>query len=123
MVSGPWWGAAAASLSAAAAAGVALRGLARAPIELAWDGQAWWLDGQPVSASLQLDLAAGLLLRLQSTSGQRWVGISRAEAGAAWHRLRVAVQAHARGDGRVDGALSGSGLAAPTGAGQPWRSL
>ena len=90
---------------------------------LAWDGQAWWLDGQPVTASLQLDLSVGLLLRVRSAGGQRWLGISRAEAGAAWHRLRVAVQAHARHEGRADEALPGAGLAAPTGAGQPWRSL
>lgn len=89
-------------LSVVAAAALGLWMLHRRPafpVQLSWDGEGWLLDGQPVSASLQLATGAGLLLRLRGADGPRWLGISRPEAGAAWHGLRVAVQAHARDGG------------------------
>jgi hypothetical protein len=83
---------AAALFAGAAAAASAWRWPATRPCQLAWDGTQWLADGQPASVKPMLDIGAGLLMR----AGRRWIAVSRADAGAAWHALRVAVHAPVR---------------------------
>lgn len=82
----------------------------RPPVSLVWDGQVWQRDGEPGALQVTLDLGPWMLLRLRPVQAGgrpwrrwRWVAVSAAEAGTAWHALRVA--AHAGGAG-------GAGLAA-----------
>jgi hypothetical protein len=91
------WGLAAVAGGAVALVGWRRGRRAAAVGVLAWDGEGWLLEGEPVSARLKLATSAGLLVLLTGRLGRRWIGISRAEAGPAWHGLRVALQAHARG--------------------------
>ena len=114
-------GAAAASvvLSAVAAASAAAFAATRwlpAPADLVWDGQAWSADGTPGTLDIAIDAGPWMLLRLRPTAGgrRRWLPLSAAEAGPAWHALRVAAFATAgrAGDGLV---------AAATGAAPPGR--
>jgi len=114
-------GLAGASLLGALGFWMARRALPAAPAWLCWDGAAWQLgdagrsewchDGllplQRVVVSL--DLGAWMLLQLLPTGGEplRWRVVSARSAGAAWHGLRVALQAHAgdparAGDGSAD---------------------
>ncbi len=62
------------------------------PLDLVWDGQRWTADGVPGHLDVMLDLGRGLLLRLRPDSGRqpRWIAVTAAEAGPAWHGLRVA---------------------------------
>ncbi len=59
---------------------------------LQWDGQRWTLGDEP--GRLQLMMDAGFLLVLclhAERGGKRWLAVSAAEAGPAWHALRAAV--------------------------------
>ncbi len=92
---------------------LARRVLPAAPAWLRWDGAAWsWRrdsssehpdDGAaPLQRVLvSMDLGAWLLLQLVPAGGSppRWRVASAGSVGAAWHGLRVALQAHA-GDPR-----------------------
>lgn len=59
------------------------------PLRLAWDGQRWIADEQPGALQLMIDLGPWMLLR----HDRRWIAVARADAGASWHALRVAVLA------------------------------
>jgi hypothetical protein len=78
------------------AAGVSWRLLRHGPVQLAWDGQAWRLDGAEVDVALALSGPSFVLLKLRTPRGRRWLGLGPREAGGAWHALRVALFAHAR---------------------------
>jgi hypothetical protein len=83
-----WTLLAAVGLMTAGAAALRVRAGAR----LAWDGQAWALDGRPVSAAIALDLDGWMLLQLREEAGRRhWLPLSPARAGAAWPALRAAL--------------------------------
>lgn len=109
-------------LAAAVAGGLAARAASRSlpsPVELAWDGQAWTAGGArgtPGTLDIAVDAGPWMLLRLHPAAGgrTRWLPVSAAEAGAAWHALRVAAFATA---GREGDALA----AAATGARPPGR--
>jgi len=62
-----------------------------APV-LAWDGQAWLLDGVPGHPTLVLDLGMWLLLRFDAEGGSRlWLPVSPAAGGwSAWRAALVA---------------------------------
>ena len=64
-------------------------------VALHWDGQRWTADVTPVALQLMIDLGFVLLLRLHPEAGgaARWVPVTAAEAGTAWHGLRAAVYA------------------------------
>ncbi|WP_425261535.1 hypothetical protein ACPOLB_11680 [Rubrivivax sp. RP6-9] len=85
------------ALGAAGAAALSAWRLVRPqPAHLAWDGEAWRLDGVPVAADLMLDLPRWLLLRLRAlpggaVAGTRWLAVPAAEAGPAWRALRAAL--------------------------------
>ena len=73
-----------------AAGAMTLRG--RVSVRLAWDGQAWSLDGRPVSAVIALDLGGWMLIALRDAGGFRhWLPLSPGRAGAAWPALRAAL--------------------------------
>ncbi|MBX3634584.1 MAG: hypothetical protein KF683_04220 [Rubrivivax sp.] len=106
-------------LAAAAAGGLAAWAASRSlpsPVELAWDGQAWTAGGAPGTLDIAVDAGPWMLLRLHPAAGgrTRWLPVSAAEAGAAWHALRVAAYATA---GREGDDL----VAAATGAKPPGR--
>jgi hypothetical protein len=67
------------------------RAVAR-PVDLVWDGQRWTADAVPGRLDVMLDAGGALLLRLRPDTGQRsrWIAVTAAEAGPAWHGLRVA---------------------------------
>ena len=65
---------------------------------LQWDSQRWSLDGQSAELRLMIDLGSAMLLR---HGGRRWVAATRADAGSAWHALRVAVLAGSSPDTRA----------------------
>ncbi|HLL12767.1 MAG TPA: hypothetical protein VK570_17020 [Rubrivivax sp.] len=65
---------------------------------LQWDSQRWSLDGQSAELRLMIDLGSAMLLR---HGGRRWVAATRADAGSAWHALRVAVLAGTSPDTRA----------------------
>ena len=80
---------------------LARRALPAEPAQLCWDGTAWQLRtdalrplGQVVVA---MDLGAWVLLQLRPAQGRasHWRVVGARGAGAAWHGLRVALQAHA----------------------------
>jgi hypothetical protein len=106
----------AAAALAAAAAAFAFARVLPGPADLRWDGQAWTADGVPGTLDIAVDAGAWMLLRLRPAAGGavRWLPVGAAEAGAAWHGLRVAAFATAgrAGDGLV---------AAATGAAPPGR--
>ncbi len=83
---------------AAPLAGVPVAGLAwwRArpvPVALRWDGQAWWAGEAQGDIAVMIDLGRWLLLRHRAAAGggARWIAVTAAEAGAAWHPLRAAL--------------------------------
>ncbi len=90
-------------LTPAPAAGVGLAVAALAwrltpqrAVLLAWDGQTWLADGQPVRVAVMLDVGAWLLLRLRPERGRgRWQPVWAAETGPALHALRCALYARA----------------------------
>jgi hypothetical protein len=65
----------------------------RGPVRrLAWDGNAWTLDGDEVDAAVMLDLGRWLLLRLRrAAGGSDWLAVTASECGAAFHGLRAAL--------------------------------
>ena len=96
--------AAATLLMALVGAVLARRALPAGPARLRWDGLAWQLlsNEPPVAAPLRrvvvaLDLGGWLLLHLHPAGGAAavWRMASAGSVGAAWHSLRVALQAHA----------------------------
>ena len=88
----PAWPAAVVALATAAVAWWQARPRA---VPLNWDGQCWTADGTPGALQVMIDLGSALLLRVQPEAGgaARWVAVTAAEVGAAWHGLRVAVYA------------------------------
>ena len=86
----PAWPAAVVALATAAVAWWQARPRA---VALNWDGQCWTADGKPGALQVMIDLGSALLLRVQPEAGAaaRWVAVTAAEAGSAWHGLRVAV--------------------------------
>lgn len=99
---------------------LAVRALPAEPAQLCWDGTAWQLrtDGlRPLAqVVVSLDLGAWLLLQLRPAEGRarHWRVTHARVAGASWHGLRVALQAHAgdaRGEaaGRADQSARGPG--------------
>ena len=67
-------------------------------VALAWDGQVWAADSQTGTLDVMLDLDGWLLLRLRpndATQPVRWMPVSRADAGPAFHALRAAVYCRA----------------------------
>jgi hypothetical protein len=85
-----------AGLIGLAVAAVAWRLTPRRAVQLAWDGQTWSADGQPVRLAVMLDIGGWLLLRLQPGRGPHaWQPLSAAEAGPALHALRCALYARA----------------------------
>ena len=74
---------------------------------LRWDGRAWSLvqaSGQVRAVGqlqLQVDLGRWVLLRWRGEGEPRttWASLRAADAGAAWHGLRVALAAHSRTGG------------------------
>lgn len=87
--------------------------LPEGPARLCWDGTAWQCRTDRLvplrRVVVALDLGAWMLLHLAPTDGSqpRWQVVSAAGVGTAWHRLRVALQAHAgdaarAGDGSAD---------------------
>jgi hypothetical protein len=83
----------AAALSALAVAALAWWRAAPRAVALQWDGQRWSADGDVVTALVVMDVARGLLVQLHGGPGQRvrWVAISAAETGPAWHGVRTAL--------------------------------
>jgi hypothetical protein len=69
-------------------------------VVMQWDGQQWSADGSVVNVVVMMDLPRWLLLRLRFENGPsknstRWTAVSAADAGPAWHGLRVALFARA----------------------------
>ncbi len=96
----PGWLAAAAATCAAPVGAMAWRPPRG---RLRWDGQVWTrlqLSGQPQRIDrlqIQLDFGTWVLLRWHAEGQRRatWAALRAADAGAAWHGLRVALAAHA----------------------------
>ena len=65
---------------------------------LAWDGQRWTADGVAGEPAVMIDVGAGMLLRLRHAppAAPRWIAVTAAEAGPAWHGLRCAAFAQPR---------------------------
>jgi hypothetical protein len=86
---------------AALGAWLASRALPADAGRLCWDGQAWhWLGPMALPLArleVTLDLGVWVLLRLFPADGARplWRVASQRGAAAAWHGLRVALEAHA----------------------------
>ena len=107
----PWFAGLAGALGLGAV-GVCLarRTLPGGSSRLSWDGAVWQWRGQRPDEGLAplqrvvvaLDLGAWVLLQLVPAGGSppRWQVASARGVGAAWHGLRVALQAHA-GDPRL----------------------
>jgi hypothetical protein len=81
-----------AAVFALVVAAVSWRLAATRPLDLVWDGQRWTADGVPGRLDVMLDVDGALLLRLRPEAGgpPRWMAVTAAEAGPAWHGLRVA---------------------------------
>jgi len=85
-------------------AALAWRPSARLAVWLVWDGARWTANDQVMRVELMLDLADTLLIRLSRVADQdrrarfssTWIGLSRREAGVAWHGLRVALYGQPR---------------------------
>jgi hypothetical protein len=97
-----WLIAGAAALAAAVpGAWLARRALPGGPARLGWDGTVWQLRADRVTPLrrlvVALDLGPWMLLRLVPADGQAsvWRVAGARSAGADWHALRVALQAHA----------------------------
>ena len=70
---------------------------------LRWDGQCWWHvlktgAAHPLhSVDLMMDLGGWVLLRTRAEQATRrlvrvgWCGVTRSDAGCAWHGLRLAL--------------------------------
>ena len=109
----PWFAGLAGALGLGAV-GVCLarRALPGGSSRLSWDGAVWLWRGERLDEGLaplqrvvvSLDLGAWVLLQLVPAGGSppRWQVASARGVGAAWHGLRVALQAHA-GDPRLPG--------------------
>ena len=109
----PWFAGLAGALGLGAV-GVCLarRALPGGSSWLSWDGAVWQWRGERPDEGLPplqrvvvaLDLGAWVLLQLVPAGGRppRWQVASAHGVGAAWHGLRVALQAHA-GDPRLPG--------------------
>ena len=105
-----------ASLLGALGFWLARQALPAAPARLRWDGAAWQLGDARRSelcnngllplqrVVVSLDLGAWMLLQLLPAGGAplRWHLVTVRSAGAAWHGLRVALQAHAGDPTRAD---------------------
>ena len=65
---------------------------------LAWDGQRWTADGVAGEPAVMIDVGAGMLLRLRPAppAAPRWIAVTAAEAGPAWHGLRCVAFAQPR---------------------------
>jgi len=88
----PGWALAGALLAAGGAGLLAFRFWRPPALLLQWDGQRWAAGEEP--GRLQLMMDAGFLLVLclhAERGGKRWLAVSAAEAGPAWHALRAAV--------------------------------
>ena len=91
-----WWPAAWLPLLAGLAAAALAWRLCR-PVQgqLVWDSRAWRLEpaGTVLSLEPAIDLGGWMLLRLAPAQGRGlWIGLSRAQVGAAhWHALRATV--------------------------------
>ncbi len=75
---------------------LALRIWRQTPVaqRLAWDGQAWQLDGRPVRPTVTLDLGGWMLLQLRGAGFvSSWLPLSPARAGGDWPALRAALHA------------------------------
>ncbi len=89
----------------AAGLGAALGGMVWRPPrgQLRWDGRGWTLvqpsgQLQPIDRlQLRIDFGAWVLLRwnAEAQRGATWASLRAADAGAAWHGMRVALAAHA----------------------------
>lgn len=98
---GTGWPLAAAAVAFLAVGAGALRLLRRPAFELLWDGQQWWLAGQPGSVALKLQAGYWVLVQFRRGDGpapEQWLAVSRIGAGPAWHRLLVALCAHAKAE-------------------------
>jgi hypothetical protein len=60
---------------------------------VAWDGQAWQVDGLGGRLAVMIDLGPWLLLRLQPPTAGRpvWVAVAAVAPTGAWHALRAAL--------------------------------
>ena len=98
-------------LFAAGTAGVlAYRHANRLPLaQLAWDGQAWQLDGASGRLAVMIDTGDWLLLRWRAVQGSRWLPLSPRRCGAPAYRVRAAVHAHAGTAPRRTAALDAHG--------------
>jgi hypothetical protein len=97
-----WWPAMVAVPAAAAlAAGLAWRLVRPLQGGLCWNGRAWQWQQAAVQVEPAIDLGRWLLLRLHLPAGAvRWVGLGRAQVGAAnWHALRATLYAAGPGQG------------------------
>jgi hypothetical protein len=76
---------------------VAWRWLQSGPIDLAWDGTVWQVDGVAGQADLMLDVAGFLLVRWRPVPAGPacWIALSLRDTGPADHALRVALYARA----------------------------
>jgi hypothetical protein len=80
-----------------------------APVELAWDGQTWRVNGEPVTLQLAIDGGEFLLLRTRQAAARwTWLPVARSSAGMHWHPLRCAV--HGRRPGQAPDLFSGRAL-------------
>lgn len=65
-------------------------GSRHAPMQLRWDGQAWWLDEVPVRPRVVIDLGGWMLLRLSATARlPRYLPLARVSCAAQWPPLRA----------------------------------
>lgn len=68
----------------------------RAPAaRLAWDGQAWQLEGASGELAVMIDTGGWMLLRWRGGNGVRWLPLAPRRCGAPAHLARAAVHAHA----------------------------
>jgi len=96
-----------AALALVVTATLAWRALAVPALELRWDGQAWYAGDDAIDLNLMLLSSRIALLRLRTATRCTWLAVGAAEAGPAWHALRVALLARpqpagaatAQGDG------------------------
>ena len=92
---GPAPAALAACVGAAVAAGAMAAWQAPKPASLRWDGAQWSVDGDAGEVVTMLDLGGWMLLRWRAPAAARWLALSAAEAGGAWHGLRAALYSSA----------------------------
>ena len=93
---GAAWALPAATIGAGVAAVAMWLWQAARPMSLQWDGQAWRAGGAAGEVRVMLDLDAWMLLQWRPTEGaERWLALSAAEAGPAWHALRTALHSPA----------------------------